>query len=91
MKVYCRFCGGIQNFDSVCAKSACRVENGARRLYLDWLLVMEFVSEVDEELFFSVEEAEWACYERDIDLRLQNFFLFRDGGFRLCSLWQKVL
>lgn len=31
---------------------------------------MEFVSEVDEELLFSVEEAEWACYECNIDLRL---------------------
>ena len=34
---------------------------------------MEFVSEVDEEFLFSVEEAEWACYERDIDLRLHSF------------------
>ena len=45
---------------------------------------MEFVFEVDEELLFSVEEAEWACYEPDIDLRLHNFFpLLRWGLWTL--------
>ena len=34
---------------------------------------MGFVSEVDEEFLFSVEEAEWACYERDIDLGMHSF------------------
>ena len=33
---------------------------------------MEFVSEVNVEFLFSVEEAEWACHEPDIDLRLHS-------------------